>query len=65
MSDTRAYSIASAAEAYSVSSDTIRTALHVTKAGGSIPPLAGKRVGQKYLISADALAEWFAALPDA
>jgi hypothetical protein len=60
-----AYSIASAAELYDVSPDTIRTAIHTTKAGGPIPPLAAKKVGQKYSIPAAALAEWHAALPDA
>lgn len=65
MNTKAAYSIASAADLYDVSPDTIRTAIHVTKTGGPIPPLAAKKVGQKYSITAVALAEWHAALPDA
>lgn len=65
MTDTAAYTIASAAAAYGVSSDTIRAALHVTKTGGPIPPLAGKKLGQKYLIAAQAMENWFNSLPDA
>lgn len=65
MNDTRAYSIATAAAAYSVSQDTIRTALHITKPGGPIPPLAGKKLGPKYVIAAEAMEDWFRSLPDA
>ena len=56
-----AYTVSEAADLASVSSDTIRRAIHTTDG----PSLVAKRVGRKYLITADALRAWLAAHPDA
>lgn len=54
----QAYSRQEAAELYGVSFDTIRKAI-------AVGTLRAKKVGNRYRISADALAAWFEGLDDA
>jgi hypothetical protein len=64
----KAYTIDEAAEVKSVSPGYIRAAARSNglpdKKGRVVPPLATKKVGGTYRISASALDAWFAALPD-
>lgn len=60
-----AYDIAGAAFVMSVSQDTIRRAIHASDPNAPIPPLHGRRVGAKYLISAEDLVDWYGRLPEA
>lgn len=56
----RAFTIVEAAELKSVSPGFIRAAIKATEGA----TLAAKKVGKGYRISATALEEWWAALPD-
>lgn len=64
----RAYTIDQAAEVKSVSPGYIRAAVHSNghpdKRGRRVPPLASKKVGGTYRITASALDAWFDSLPD-
>lgn len=62
----RAYDIRSAASAYDVSDETIRRAIHsgMLRAKRQSRNNRGAGVG-KYLISGEALDDWFESLPDA
>jgi excisionase family DNA binding protein len=56
----KAYTIAQVAEMKNVSQGYVRKAINATKG----PSLAAKKVGKGYRISASALEEWWASLPD-
>lgn len=56
----RSYGIREAADVKGVSDDVIRKAIHASEP----PYLKAKKVGQRYVISASALDEWFEGLPD-
>lgn len=60
-----AYTVVEAARVASVSADTIRRAIHTSETGGPVPPLTAKKVGAKYVIPAENLADWITRLPDA
>lgn len=61
-----AYTVATAAEAVSLSQDTIRRAIRKTKDDGEFPPpLPAKRITAGYRIKATDLTKWLDSLPDA
>jgi hypothetical protein len=60
-----AYSVAEAAEAVSMSIDTIRRAMKATDPAAFPPPLRAKRTPKKTLILAQELDRWVDSLPDA
>ena len=66
---TLAYTIDQAATAVGVSRQTIQRAIQATDPRSFPPPLRAKRAGTsskaRYLIPADALADWVNSLPEA
>lgn len=58
LTEKRALTRRDVSELYSVSEDTVRRAINTGK-------LRAKKVGKRYVVSAEAAAEWFEGLDDA